>query len=107
MLFYLVPTSSPESITVSGVTPTAIVIQWSPPLQPNGVITSYTIYTNDSSVGTISVDDQLTAYFIDGLVDYQFIAVSVSVSTSLGEGPVSQQVVGRAMGEHMNYIIDL
>ncbi len=94
---------------MSGVTPTAIVIEWSPPLQPNGVITSYTIYTNDndSSVGTISVDDQLTAYFIDGLVDYQSIAVSVSVSTSLGEGPMSLQVVGRAMGEHMNYIINL
>ena len=92
---------------MSGVTPTAIVIQWSPPSQPNGAITSYTIYTNVSSVGTISVDDQMTAYFIDGLVEYQSIAVRVSASTSIGEGPTSLQVVGRAMGELINYVIDL
>jgi hypothetical protein len=46
--FYLVP-GSPADIKVVVSSPQALFISWLPPLEPNGVITKYILYTRYSS----------------------------------------------------------
>ena len=62
---------------------------------PYGVITHYTLYinyTNGSELSTRTVDSQFTLYLMEGLTPYQQVGVSLSATTSGGEGPQSDYV---------------
>ena len=62
-------------------------------MTPNGIITHYTLYinyTNGSDISARTVDGQLTLYLLDGLTPYQEVGVSISATTSGGEGPHSE-----------------
>ena len=79
----------------------AILLQWQPPLLPNGIINHYTLYinyTNSSEISTRSVDDQYTLYLLDGLSVNQEVGVSISSTTGGGEGPRSSYVFSTTKG---------
>ena len=88
-----VPSSAPESVAVTAVSAYAIDMKWSPPSSPNGIIVLYTVYINHSAA--IHVNGSNTHYFLEGLLPYQQISVSVSASTMIGEGPRSGEKMVR------------
>ena len=62
---------------------------------PNGIITHYTLYinyTNGSDISTRSVDSQYIVYHLEELKPYQQVGISISATTSGGEGPQSDYV---------------
>ena len=89
----IVPSAAPESVAVTAVSSYGVDIKWSPPSSPNGIIVLYTVYINSSTV--IRVNGSSTHYFLEGLLPYQQISVSVSASTMIGEGPRSEEKVVR------------
>ena len=83
------------NVTVSTVNSSSLLIQWEPPLIPNGIITHYTLYinyTNGSEISTRTVDSQFTLYLLEELTPYQQVGVSISATTGGGEGPQSDYV---------------
>lgn len=76
---------------MSVVNSTAIKIGWSPPENPNGIIIYYTIYINGIPTLNISATVGRQSAVMEGLSPYQQVNVSLSASTSAGEGPVSLQ----------------
>ena len=83
---------SPVNVSVVVSDAFSLLIQWEPPLIPNGIITHYTLYinyTNGSEISTRIVDSQFTLYLLEGLMPYQEVGVSISATTGGGEGPHS------------------
>lgn len=69
-----------------------LLVEWSPPTVPNGLILHYTLYINYSSSSNVSVsfvDSQFNIFFINNLTQNQLVGVSISASTVAGEGPPS------------------
>ncbi len=100
-LLFSVPISPPLDITVSGVSSAAVLIKWLPPTQPNGIITSYTLYinfSNNSNVDVVIVDGRLSLYFINGLAMNQNVGVSIVATTVIGNGPQSMAVFNKTTG---------
>ena len=96
--FPAVPGGTPTGILVTNVSSHALLIKWSPPSVPNGIITAYTIYI-DYNNGT-SEDERATAgsaasYLLEGLSPFQLVGVQMRASTSVGEGPRSNTTDGR------------
>ena len=57
------------------------------PVEPNGVITHYTLYT-DYQNGSVTVSTtSATVHTLSPLRPYQTVSVEVSANTSVGEGP--------------------
>ena len=76
----------------------ALLIEWSPPDIPNGVITAYTIYinyNNRTSVAERVVDGSTLNYTLDYLSPHQLVSVQMTANTSVGEGPRSIIADGR------------
>ena len=88
-----------------------MLVTWLEPDEPNGVITFYTVYVNESMDGT--TEGAVTMYTITDLQPYQLVTVSVSAHTAIGEGPESIATSVRSMeaGElqlkHINSIVTL
>ena len=62
---------------------------------PNGIITHYTLYinyTNSSEISTRNIVSQFIAYHLEELKPYQQVGISISATTSGGEGPQSDYV---------------
>ena len=94
----LAPEDPPSNIVIIVIDAFSLLIHWEPPLIPNGIITYYTLYinyTNGSEISTRTVDSQFTLYLLEGLSPYQEVGVSISATTSGGEGPLSQDVYNR------------
>ena len=70
--------------------PFSVLVRWDPPLTPNGVITQYTIYIDKTPV--LSADGGTTNAVVEGLSANTVVNVSVSASTKIGEGVVSEPV---------------
>ena len=73
----------------------SLLIQWEPPMIPNGIIIHYILYinyTNGSEISTRTVDGQFTLYLLEGLTPYQQVGISVSAITGGGEGPQSHYI---------------
>ena len=90
--YILAPNDAPFNISVIINDAFSLLIQWEPPLIPNGIITHYTLYinyTNGSEISTRTVDSQFTLYLLDRLSPYQEVGVSISATTGGGEGPQS------------------
>ena len=99
--FLTVPSTPPNAVISSGLSSSAILLQWEPPLLPNGIINRYTLYinyTNNNEISTRSVDDQYTLYLLDGLNVNQEVGVSISSTTGGGEGPRSSYVFSITKG---------
>ena len=68
-----------------------VVLTWSPPQQPNGIITKYTVTykVNESASVTVNTSDpDTTTFTIPSLFPQITISnISVTASTSAGSGP--------------------
>ncbi|CAI8005522.1 Receptor-type tyrosine-protein phosphatase F [Geodia barretti] len=83
------PADEPQDIMVNSLNSTAILIQWSPPHIPNGIILFYTIYINDSITFNIIAAYQ-NSFMFGWLSPYQLLNVRLSASTKVGEGPLTE-----------------
>jgi len=87
-----VPDGAPAGITVTNISSHALLIEWSPPDIPNGVITAYTIYinyNNGTSEAERVMDGSTLNYILDHLSPHQLVSVQMTANTSVGEGPRS------------------
>jgi len=93
-----VPDGAPVGITVTNVSSHALLVEWSPPYVPNGVITAYTIYinyNNGTSEDERVMDGSTLNYTLDHLSPHQLVSVHMTANTSVGEGPRSTTADGR------------
>ena len=108
-LFPLVP-SIPETLTVMTVDnlPMKLQVSWDPPNEPNGRITSYTVYcykscteyeANSNSDGQNLIETVIPGNqnetLVEGLRPYTIYNCSVTANTSVGEGSSSITVSAR------------
>ena len=79
-----------------------LLIEWSPPAIPNGIIQHYTLYINYSSYTNLSVsevDSQFHLFSINNLTPNQLVGVSISASTVVGEGPLSPYIFNTTISD--------
>lgn len=92
---YAVPEDFPSNLALTNISSYAVLIEWSPPNIPNGVITAYTIYIdytdNDMlEADRIVVTNGSTSHFtLEDLLPFQLVTVEMTANTSVGEGPKS------------------
>ncbi|KAL1516797.1 hypothetical protein ABEB36_000653 [Hypothenemus hampei] len=89
---------APANIKVAAASQQSLRVSWLPPLEPNGVITKYTLYrrSSDSRPGVDDgkqvISSQITAFEVKNVqlhIDYQFW---VTAWTRVGEGQSSKVV---------------
>ena len=94
-VFSAAPTEAPSTVLAGPKSSSSLRVSWSPPPQDhqNGIITVYTVYYRRSSATRskefVWHDHQ---FIITGLSASTLYLVSVSASTSAGEGPSSREV---------------
>ena len=87
---FLVPGDAPSIISVMATSFSSIMLTWQPPRIPNGAITDYTITTLPSAPSQpISLSGSRRSYEIQGLMAFTNYTISLSASTSAGEGPMN------------------
>ena len=87
----LAPASPPVNVRVRNASSYSVLVQWLPPVVPNGIITHYSIYINYNN-GThpkrqVGADNSL--YLLEELRPHQMVGIRISASTIAGEGPLS------------------
>lgn len=92
---FLVP-GPPANIKASALTDESILVSWLPPVKPNGVIKSYTVYVRElGRVGqhtnyVVRADGHVSVigfmYEVRSLKQHQLYEFWVSATTSVGEG---------------------
>lgn len=93
-----VPGSSPIEVRARPLSGSTIIVQWSAPTTPNGVLKGYNVFytTNPNSDPEswfhVSVDASRSLTTISDLVTMQIYSVSVSAFTVKGEGPSSSPI---------------
>ena len=90
--------SAPAWIIVANFSSHALLIEWSPPSFPNGIVTAYTVYidyNNGTSEVEREMDPSVASYLLEGLSPFQLVGVQVTANTSVGEGPRSNTIDGR------------
>ena len=92
-----VPHDIPQNISVNNHSAYALLIEWDPPLIPNGIITLYTIYADYYSGSGVAIDVSAASrsYKLEGLSPHQLVGINMSASTIVGEGPVSSIIAER------------
>ena len=80
-----------------------LILEWEPPSSPGGIITTYMVTYNDTTVNTSNND---TNYTITGLDPYTNYSITVSACTSNGCGNQSDVVIGTTAeeGDHKSCI---
>ena len=76
----------------------ALLIEWSPPSFPNGIVTAYTIfvdYNNGTSEAERATGGSATSYLLEGLSPFQLVGIQMTANTSVGEGSRSNTTDGR------------
>ncbi|XP_075065450.1 phosphatidylinositol phosphatase PTPRQ isoform X2 [Mixophyes fleayi] len=87
-----VPGSPPQNLVSTGVNATAISLEWSPPAEPNGIITHYEIiYTNSTIV--LAQNTSSTSITLADLNPYTLYRYSVRAYTQFGHGNQSTPVL--------------
>ena len=88
-MFFSVPGDPPQDVFVVVSSPITMLVEWNPPLTPNGVITHYTIYLQKTAALNVTGDRQ--SFLVERLSPNTMFNVSVSASTKAGEGPASDE----------------
>ena len=91
---HAVPEDFPSNLVLTNISSYAILIEWSPPNIPNGVITAYTIYIDvNEEEDRIAVTNGSTSHFtLEDLLPFQLVTVEMTANTSVGEGPKSGSI---------------
>ncbi|KAG7482590.1 immunoglobulin superfamily DCC subclass member 4-like [Solea senegalensis] len=89
------PSSPPEELQLSALDSSSVLVSWRPPLEPNGIITSYMIlYSGNLSQPehiwkNLSQDGSITSVEIQGLSSGTRYFFKLGASTEVGSGPYS------------------
>ncbi|XP_075130612.1 phosphatidylinositol phosphatase PTPRQ [Leptodactylus fuscus] len=84
--------SSVNNISYQNISSTSVMVFWDPPMEPNGMITHYTVYAMDLyTKDAFHVITSNTSMLITGLKKYTDYKVRVTASNSAGESPVSDE----------------
>ncbi|XP_072321007.1 immunoglobulin superfamily DCC subclass member 4 [Eucyclogobius newberryi] len=89
------PSSPPEELQLNALDTSSVLVSWRPPLQPNGIIISYTIlYSSNMSQSehtwnNLSQDGTITSVEIRGLTSGTQYFFKLGASTEMGLGPYS------------------
>ncbi|XP_045544692.1 phosphatidylinositol phosphatase PTPRQ [Salmo salar] len=82
--------SSVVGVSYQNVSSTSILVSWTPPLNPNGRITHYTLYgLNLHSNRALQRITHNTSILLTGLEKYTGYKLRVAASTAVGEGSLS------------------
>ena len=89
--------SAPLEVVATNTSSTSIMVVWSPPAIPRGIITSYTITYYVTSAGennssTEETDTDATNGAVDGLMKFTQYSLYVQASTVAGIGDRSETV---------------
>ena len=99
-MFLLVPTV-PLNVTVTtGDMVRTLIIVWEPPSSPGGIITTYMVIYNDTTVDTNNND---TSYTITGLDPYTNYSISIIACTNNGCGNQTDVITATTEEEGMVY----
>ena len=101
--YSIVPTSSPQNVTLQSHDPVSLIVSWQPPVQRdlNGPIIGYVIQftrVGSSSMMTVYVSNT-NAHTLSGLVAYVNYSVVVAAMTVNGTGSFSNPPVVGLSGE--------
>lgn len=89
---FTVPGSPPQNLVSTGVNASSISLEWSPPLEPNGIIKLYEIiYTNSTVI--LSQNTSSTSCTLIDLNPFTLYRISVRAYTMLGHGNQSTPVL--------------
>ncbi|XP_047437251.1 immunoglobulin superfamily DCC subclass member 4 isoform X2 [Mugil cephalus] len=89
------PSTPPEELQLSALDSSSVLVSWRPPLEPNGIITSYRIlYSGNLSEPehlwkNLSQDGSITSVEIQGLSSGTRYFFKMGASTEVGPGPYS------------------
>ncbi|VVC34250.1 Hypothetical protein CINCED_3A009503 [Cinara cedri] len=107
----------PDNIKALTVTSSSILVSWTPPKQPNGVVIKYTVYVKHNKVvdKEIVFGDKSSKIEVRRLKEFQRYEFWVTATTMKGEGQpsfrVNQSPNSRAparvasFGEHVNVVV--
>lgn len=83
------PTTAPSNFAATVINATTILLSWSPPVVPNGIIVSYQV--NYSIFGQSEKFEEdlpsILSYEVSDLDEYTWYTFTISSSTRIGEGP--------------------
>ena len=96
-IIYAVPLDPPQTVSLLNVSAYALLLEWSNPDTPNGIITVYNIYVtyDNGSMEKMTVDGSENSCLIGGLSLHHLVYVRISASTIAGEGPSSSRLQQR------------
>ena len=85
----IVPSTPPSNFRPVVINATAILLTWSPPQVPNGVIISYQVnYSLSGQLVTLLLDN-VSNYVVSGLEEYTWYTFTISSFTRIGWGPMT------------------
>ena len=108
----LVPSSIPTFLQATPLSPTILSITWEYPvfINQNGIITLYTLtyqgIERDTQLRTVTLpqtNQSLTCHNLDSLDEYTTYNITLSASTSVGAGTVTNVLV--TTDEHSKFLI--
>ncbi|KAM9860850.1 immunoglobulin superfamily DCC subclass member 4 [Aulostomus maculatus] len=105
------PSSPPEELQLTALDSSSLLVSWRPPLEPNGIITSYWIlYSGNLSQPdylwkNLSQDGSVTSVEVQGLSGGTQYFFKMRASTEVGPGPYS--LVKDVHTPHQQYELDI
>ena len=97
------PETAPVNCSATAINSTAIMITWSPPVMPNGIITDYNVsyvpghslstadYSIDGNV-SVAIGNNDTIYTVSNLSIATDYSVAIAAHTMIGIGPYSSNI---------------
>ena len=95
MSFFLLVPGTPAGIKALALTADSILVSWLPPLQPNGQVIQYTVYSREAGASRhnshtmhepSSLSSDTLTMELRGLTERQLYEFWVSATTGVGEG---------------------
>ena len=85
-MFFAGP-SAPQQLNIISVNSSSVMLQWGPPLFPNGVIVHYSLMYNSTTPIVTNISDNELMYTVEGLSSENVYIFQVTAHTEAGEGP--------------------
>ena len=81
------PSTPPSNVVPTVINATAILLTWSPPQVPNGVIISYQVnYSMSGQLMTLFLGNT-SSYVVSDLEEYTWYTFTILSLTRIGQGP--------------------
>ena len=92
-VFIAGPSDGPQNLIRAVLGPRTIMLQWSEPATPNGIITGYTLtISNASGTDEVSLSGTDLNYRAENLNEFTVYTFNVTASTRVGDGPTTMTV---------------